>query len=182
VAQCVAKCTSGISVVMTHSTLTLVRIVAGIKMEKRKRTKLAYIEHTGKYSEIPFQRYFEKLYGWARENHVRPGVYPLGIYQDRPDDIPASELRSEIAIPVYGTAKPDADIKIKDIPAMKVAAISHKGPSTEYTNTYRKLNEWIAEKGYEWSGPAIEVYTRKPKIAGGETILFAKIEAPIRRK
>ena len=156
--------------------------MAGIKVEKRKRTKLAYIEHTGKYSEIPFQKYFEKLYGWARENHVRPGFYPLGIYHDSPDEISASKLKSEIAIPIYGAAKPEADIKIKDIPAMTVAAISHKGPSTEYPNTYRKLREWIAERGYEWSGPSIEVYTRKPEIVGGETILYAKVEAPIRRK
>ncbi len=164
-------------------TLTpLVKVMAGIKVEKRKRTKLAYIEHTGRYNEIPFQKDFEKLYGWAKENHIRPGFYPLGIYHDRPDVVPSANLRSEIAIPIFGSAKPEADIDIKEIPAMKVAAISHKGPSSEFPSTYRKLNEWIAEKGYEWSGPAIEIYTRKPKLVGGETILYAKIEAPIRKK
>ncbi len=160
----------------------LVKLVTGIKMEKRKRTKLAYIEHTGKYDEIPFQKDFEKLYGWAKENHIRPGFYPLGIYLDRPTEVPSTKLRSEIAIPIFGNAKAEADVNIKELPAMKVAAISHNGPSTEFPNTYRKLNEWIAEKGYEWSGPAIEIYTRKPKLVGGETILYAKIEAPIRKK
>ena len=156
--------------------------MAGIRVEKRKRTRLAYIEHTGKYDEIPFQKYFEKLYGWAKENHIRPGFYPLGIYNHNPDVTPPEKLTSEIAIPIYGRGKPEAGLKLKELPAMKVATISHKGPSSEYHNTYQKLNKWIEEKGYEWSGPSIEVYTRRPKVIGSETILYAKIEAPIRKK
>lgn len=153
-----------------------------VKLEKRKPMTLAYIEHTGSYDEIPFEKYMNRLYGWAKQKKVRPGFYPLAIYCDSPEKTPPAKCRSEIAIPVYGAVKSEAEIKVKKMPAMKVAAISHKGPAKDYPNTYKRLEEWMAENGYEWAGPAIEVYTKKPEVVAGETILYAKILAPVKKK
>jgi effector-binding domain-containing protein len=41
---------------------------------------------------------------------------------------------------------------------------------------------WIAEKGYEVSGPPMEVYSKKPQVVGGVTILYAKIMIPVKKK
>jgi effector-binding domain-containing protein len=152
-----------------------------VKVEKKDAVKLAYIEHVGAYDKIPFDKYVPRLYGWAKENHVRPGFYPMGIFPNPLSCGPAEKTRSEIGIQVYGEAKPDKGISIRELPAMEVATISHKGPSAEYPKTYENLSDWISQHGYEWSGPAIEIYTRKPKIVGGETILYTKIEAPVRK-
>jgi effector-binding domain-containing protein len=67
-------------------------------------------------------------------------------------------------------------------PAMKVAAISHKGPGSEFKNTYAKLIEWIDKKGYKISGPTIEVYSKKPEVVGGVTVLYAKVMMPVKKK
>lgn len=142
---------------------------------------LAYIEHVGAYDKIPFEDYIERLYGWAKENHVRPGFYPMGVFLDPPEIKPQEKLRSEIGIQIYNEAKPGKGILVRELSEMEVATISHKGPSAEYPKTYKDLNDWILEHGYEWAGPAIEIYTRKPKIVRGETILFTKIEAPVRK-
>ncbi len=153
-----------------------------IKVESKKRFKLAYIEHTGDYSKIPYQDDIQELYGWAKENKVRPGFYPIGIFHDPPDITSPDKLRSEVGIQVYSRGRSQGKIRVREVPAMKVATISHKGPASEYPKTYDTLRRWVQNNGYEWAGPAIEVYTRKPKIVGDETILYTKIEAPIRKK
>ena len=149
-----------------------------VKMEKRKPTKFAYVEHVGPYDKIPFKEYIEKLYGWAKVNHIRPGFYPMGLFLDPPT---STTCRSEIGIQIYNQAKPEDGIMIKELPKASVATISHKGTSEEYPKTYRELNDWISTHGYKWAGPSIEIYTRKPKVVGGATILYAKIEAPVEK-
>jgi len=155
---------------------------AKVKVEQRKPVKLAYIEHAGAYDKIPFQTYIGRLYGWAKKAHVRPGFYPLGIFYDSPDETPAGKCRSEIGIPITGEATPEGDVRIREMPAMAVAALSFKGPSSEYRSAYRQLSAWVSENGYEWAGPSIEAYTKKPERVRGKTVMYAKIMAPVRRK
>ena len=140
--------------------------------------RFAYVEHVGPYNKIPFKEYIEKLYGWAKEKHIRPGFYPMGLFLDPPT---STTCRSEIGIQIYNQAKPEDGIMIKELPKQNVATISHKGPSEEYPKTYQELNDWISTHGYQWAGPSIEIYTRKPKLVDGETFLYAKIEAPVEK-
>jgi AraC family transcriptional regulator len=156
--------------------------MAGIKIKTLKPQKLAYIEHTGTYSEIPYDKYYDMLYSWAKEKKVRPGMKALGIFFDNPDKTPPEQCKSEICIPIFGDAESNEEIKIKDLPSMEVAQIKHKGSSEEYKNTYKTLNDWIENNGYERAGPSMEVYTKKPKMSGDKVILYANIQAPIKKK
>ncbi len=156
--------------------------MAGIKIKTLKPQKLAYVEHTGDYKSIPYDDYFTKLYDWAKEKKVRPGFKPLGIFHDDPQKTPPEQCKSEICIPIVGEAESDENIKIKELPSMEVAVTKHKGSSEEYQNTYRQLNEWITKNGYEWAGPAMEVYTKKPKTVGDQTIIYATVQAPVKKK
>jgi AraC family transcriptional regulator len=156
--------------------------MAEIKIKKTKACRLAYVEHVGEYGSIPYNRYFAQLYGWAKEKKIRPGFQPMVIFYDDPSQTPPEKCRSEIGIPITGDAKPEGNIKIKDLPPMEVAVIQHKAPAKEYPETYRKLSEWMAKNGYEWAGPSIEVYTKKPKVEGDEVILYANVQVPIKKK
>jgi effector-binding domain-containing protein len=156
-------------------------MMVGVKLESRKPMTIAYIEHVGSYSGIPFGKYMERLYGWAKEKKVMPGFHPLGLFHSDPKTTPPEECRTEIAIPIYGNVKASGDIKIKKLPAMKVATYSHKGPASEYSNSYDKLHSWIRERGYKVSGPAMEVYSKKPEMVKGEMILYAKILIPVKK-
>jgi AraC family transcriptional regulator len=156
--------------------------MAGPKLEDRKASSIAYIQHEGPYDKIPWQEYIEKLYGWAKEQKVMPGFYPMGIYHDDPSVVPPEKCRSEIAITFKGEARESAGVKIRHMPAMKVASVSHKGPGSEFQKTYRILGEWIEKKGLEVSGPSMEVYSKRPEVVGGETILYAKVMMPVKNK
>jgi len=153
-----------------------------VELKKRPKCTIAYIEHVGAYGSVPYEKYFGQLYGWVKENKVRPGFMPLGIFYDCPETTPPEKCRSEIAVPITGAARPGKGVKIKELPAMTVAVIKHKAPASEYQNSYRKLYEWIAANGYECSGPPMELYTKKPQVVGGETILYAHIMTPVKKK
>jgi effector-binding domain-containing protein len=156
--------------------------MSGPKLESRKTANFAYIEHRGPYDQVPWEDYIKRLYGWAKGQKVMPGFYPMAIYHDDLSKTPPEMLRSDIGITFKGRAKEEANVKIRKMPAMKVATISHKGPGTEFKNTYAKLTEWIDKKGYRMSGPPIEIYSKKPEVVNGVTILTAKIMMPIAKK
>ncbi|HEY4699811.1 MAG TPA: GyrI-like domain-containing protein [Nitrososphaerales archaeon] len=153
-----------------------------IEVKERKQCNLAYIEHFGPYDAIPFEKYFPQLYGYAKEEKVRPGFTPLGIYFSNPLNTFPTNCRSEIAITIIGKAKPRGKIRIKDLPAMTVAVIKHKDTADKFDETYKELTNWISENEYEQIGPMIEIYTKKPKTVGKETIIYAHIQAPVKKK
>jgi len=152
------------------------------KLETRKAANLAYIEYKGPYGKLPWDDYVKRLYGWAKEQKVMPGFYPMAIYHDDQGKTSPEESRSDIGIIFKDRAKEQAGVKTRKMPAMKVAAISHKGPGSEFKNTYAKLTEWIDKKGYKISGPPIEVYSKKPEIVSGVTVLYAKVMVPVKKK
>jgi len=152
------------------------------KLESRKAMSIAYIEHKGAYGEVPWEEYMHRLYGWAKEQKVMPGFFPMSICYDNPAEVAPSQCRSDIAISFKGKAKGTQGIKTRDLPAMKVVSYSHKGPANEYANSYAKMGAWIEEKGYKPSGAPIEVYSKKPEVVKGVTILYAKIMIPVKKK
>ena len=156
--------------------------MAGIKLENRKATSIAYINHVGPFDKIPWPENIERLYSWAKSQHVMPGFYPMGIYLDDPKNTPVEKCRTEVAITFKGEAKEESGIRIRQQPEMKVATYSHKGPSSEFAKTYDDLAKWIDSKGLRPTGPPIEVYSKRPEIVDGETILYAKIMMPVEKK
>lgn len=156
--------------------------MAGPKIEARKASDLAYIEHEGPYDKVPWDEYMHRLYGWAKEQKVMPGFYPMGIYLSDPKTTPPEKMRCDIAITFKGKAKEAGGIKLRKQPAMKVASVSHKGPGSEYTKTYSKLMEFVEVKGYRVSGPPMEIYSKKPEVVNGVTVLYAKVMMPVEKK
>jgi DNA gyrase inhibitor len=152
------------------------------RLETRKATNVAYIEHKGPYDRVPWEDYIERLYGWAKEQKVMPGFYPMAIYHDDPEKTSPEECRSDIAITFKGRAKEQTGVKVRRMSAVKVVTISHKGPGTEFRSTYAKLGEWIEKNGYRISGPPIEVYSKKPEVVGGVTVLYGKVMMPVTKK
>ena len=161
---------------------SLIDMSSNPKLEKRKASSIAFIEHRGPYDKVPWEEYIERLYNWAKEQKVMPGFYPMGIYHDNPEEVPAEQCGSNIAITFKGGAAELKGIKIGKLPDMTVASLSHKGPGSEFKNTYSKLSKWIKEKGYVVSGSPIEVYSKKPEVVNGVTILYAKVMIPVKKR
>jgi DNA gyrase inhibitor GyrI len=153
-----------------------------IKIQTFKSIKLAYIEHIGRYDEVPYDKYVPRLYAWAKENRVRPGFKNINVFHDDPEKINPSECKCWIGIPIKGNAISDDEVKIEEIPEMEVATMKFKGPNTEYKDAYRVIGEWMDEHGYDWNLPSYEVCSKKPKMVNGQMILSTTIHVPIMKK
>ena len=71
---------------------------------------------------------------------------------------------------------------VESLPDMEVAILKHAAPSEEYNNSYAALAKWIEENGYEITAPPMEVYTKKPKMKDGKTIIYSDILFPVKKK
>jgi len=150
-------------------------------VKKSKGMKIAYVKHVGAYNKIPYDKYYEKLFAWIKEKHLRPAGPPFGIFYDNPEEVPAKKCRSEVGVPIKGNAKSGKEIKVKKVPSANVARIVHRGPMKDYGKTYKKLNQWIVENDYRWVGPSMEIYLSKPKMVGGELSVFTVIQVPVKK-
>jgi len=155
--------------------------MAAAKLEKRKAATLAYIEYVGGYGTIPFDKYIPRLYEWVKTKKIMPGFYPICVFHSDPKATPPEKCRTDIAITVKGNPKPEGDIKVRKLPAMTVATLSHKGPGSEYQNSYHVLEQFVEKKGYTMAGPPMEIYAKKPEMVDGQLIIYAKIMFPVRK-
>jgi len=153
-----------------------------IKIQKFKSVKLAYIEHIGDYSKVPYDKYIPRLFEWAKENKVRPGFKNINVFHGDPQEIDPSDCKCWVGIPIKGEVTSDEEVKIEDIQEMDVATMKFKGPASEYRTAYKKLKEWMDKQGYDWNGPSFEVCSKKPKEVNGELILYTTIHVPVKKK
>ncbi len=149
------------------------------KFEEHKESMIAFIEHQGPYDDIPWGELMGELYGWAKEQKVMPGPYPMGIYLDDPQKVPRERCRSEIAITFRGEGMASRGVKTRTMPAMKVATLSFKGPGSELGRAHQVLADFILSHGHRALGPMIEVYSKNPEIIDGVIILYSKIMTPV---
>lgn len=157
--------------------------MATAKLEKRKPVTIAYIEYVGPYRSIPFDKSIPRLYEWVKmQTKVMPGFYPICIFHSDPKTTPPKDCRTDIAITVKGEVAPSGDIKVRELPEMTVATLSHKGPSSEYQNSYDALVKFVEKKGYMMFGPPMEIYSKKPEMIDGQMIIYAKIMFPVKKK
>lgn len=153
-----------------------------IKVKKRKGGALAYIEHKGAYGSIPFDDYYKELYDWAKAKKARPGFKPFVVYITDPNNTPESEWVTQVAIPVGITAEPAGKVQVRELPDMEIAILKHAATAEEYGNSYAEIGKWIEENGYDVTHPPMEVYTKKPKVKDGKTIIFSDIQFPVKKK
>lgn len=155
--------------------------MAKIKIKKRKASKIAFIEHTGDYSSIPFDESISKLYSFAKKSKVRPGFKPFALYPDDPNAGPWEKTRTRVAITINKLVDKTDEVETIELPEMEVASMKFSGCAEEYQQAYNELWTWIKENGYQLNGPPIEIWGKKPKEKNGKMIISSEIQAPIQK-
>ena len=153
-----------------------------IKIKKMKASTYAYLEYKGPYGGIPFDEFYKRLYDWAKENKARPGFKPFAMYPDDPNKTPEAETRTYVCIPIGKDPGVEGDVKVCTLQEGEMAVLKHNAPAEEYANSYAELGKWIEENGYEVTAPPMEVYTGKPKVKGGKTIIKSIIQFTVKKK
>ncbi len=125
-----------------------------VRTKTTEKMTLIYLKHTGPYDQMG--EIFARLAEYATKKELTGDV--VGIYYDDPAQVPAEELRSEIALVAPEGTVPDSGYSMQVVPAQKVVYTILRGPYDEIAREYPYMMQWIEENGYEASGPLMEIY------------------------
>ncbi|WP_426958545.1 AraC family transcriptional regulator [Muricoccus radiodurans] len=119
--------------------------------------RLAVMPHHGAYTEIGST--FDRLLAWAAA-HGLSGNRFIGRYFDDPETVPAAQLRSEAGMEVGPEVQGDGEVRIVELPALRVAALRFQGPYAELEGAYDALfRDWLPASGEEPADlPCMEDY------------------------
>jgi effector-binding domain-containing protein len=137
------------------------------------------IQHTGAYDEIG--AVYHKLHQWAAKHAVRAAGSGFTIFLISPNEFDPASALFEVCIPVEGTVQGDAEVKVKKLSAMSVAASQVKGPYNQIPAHYTEMLAWLDAQGWEVVGPPREVYVKRPQADGsGDPSQFVtEIQFPV---
>ena len=154
-------------------------VVMEVKLKKTEPKQVATITHVGIYAEV--SKLYQEIINWLRQKRLKIIGPPFGWFYDNPQEVPAHKLRSEVGIPFEGEAKPEGNIKIKEIPAQEVLYTIHKGPYKEVGSAYAALFKHANEKGYIPRGCPMEIYLNDPaKVKESE--LLTEVQLSIKKR
>ncbi len=127
-----------------------------VKLDKAPRIRVAYVQIEGPYEQ--WGKRLMELVSLLDSRKVQINGAPFGRYYDSPLDTPVEKLRSEACIPIKGRVAASTGVKVKQLEAAMMATTVHEGPPERYTDTYGALFGWIIANGYEFYGPAMEIF------------------------
>jgi len=150
-----------------------------VNLKKTEPMRVAVINHVGPYSQVG--KLYEEIAKWLGQKQLEIAGPPFGWFYDNPEEVQAHKLRSEVGFPFKGEAKPESNIKIKEVPAQEVLYAIHKGPYREVGPSYAALFQYAREKGYIPLGCPMEIYLNDPaKVPENE--LLTEIQLPVKKK
>ncbi len=92
----------------------------------------------------------------------RRGIQPMGPPYSEYFDVGVSEIDMECGVPVPPGSVGEGNIEARVVPGGLVLRAVHKGPYDRLVDTYTKIDAWMREHGYVYSGCAREVYHSDP--------------------
>ena len=140
-------------------------MVFRVSVREEPAYHVAYIRHTGSYSQIGDA--LQRLGRWAGPRRLfrHPDTRFLAIYHDNPDVTPIERLRSDACITVPEGTKVKRDIGLMTLPGGLYAAAYVEIDPTQYGEAWDRLfSDWLPESGYQPDDrPCYELYLNDPR-------------------
>jgi effector-binding domain-containing protein len=154
-----------------------------VRVVNTRPMTVAYIIQKGPPDYIPDT--FTRLYRWIDEQGYRPCGPAIAVFHTIPgqvsDDQLLWELRSALSGNIAEYGPDEHSLGVKQVGAVQVAAIRHRGPYETTEETFNILMDWLSKSDYEISGPFEELYYDEPDEKKTEGPL-TEIRFQIRRK
>jgi effector-binding domain-containing protein len=116
---------------------------------KRFRTSLEKIE-------TDIGNAFQSIFSCLGESGQYPSGPPFALYYGMEFD--EKDIEMEICVPVGRIMGGKDDVDGREVAGGLMASTLHMGPYHQVAEAYQVLDLWIKENGYEYAGPAREIY------------------------
>ena len=121
---------------------------------------------------------FGALFGYLGELGEYPSGPPFALYYGDMEGFNPDDFEMELCAPVNRQLEGRDDIVARDVRGGLAAVTIHKGPYSGVEPAYNDLDAWIKENGYQYAGPAREVYLNDPDSVA-ESELLTEISIPV---
>lgn len=102
------------------------------------------------------------LFGEIMEHFTRNGLAPAGMPFTIYHEMDAERLEMECGMPVASPVEGTERVRPGELPAGKVATVTHMGPYEQLGQTWSALMKWIEDEGLQPAGAPWEVYVTDP--------------------
>jgi effector-binding domain-containing protein len=114
---------------------------------------------------------FGALFGYLGELGEYPSGAPFGLYFGDMEGFDPNDFEMELCVPVNRLLESKGDIVAREVPGGLAAVTVHKGPYDAVEQAYSDLDTWIKENGYQYAGPAREVWLNDPSTVAESELL-----------
>jgi effector-binding domain-containing protein len=141
---------------------------------------IAYMKCRGSWRQLPGA--LGSLERLLTDNSLKAVGPPSGVYYNTSAEVNIEDLEWEVFYPVYTRRvwriTGGWEFGVRRLPGTRVAFLHHQGPYRAAGSTYRRLEGWIIENGWEIGGPSEEVYLTDFTVP--ESKMLVEIRIPIR--
>jgi DNA gyrase inhibitor GyrI len=152
-----------------------------IRVKRAPGYRVASMMRVGPYRMDILRAEFNQLVNWARKRKIRTGKWILYFLDEPGGRRPANKLRSEACLEIKGKAKTEGRIKVKKLPAQRVACVTFDPDEVSPRLVYSGIYGWLRYAGYKDVGPSRELYEGNPWTnarAGAK----AEVQVPVKRR
>lgn len=138
-----------------------------LEIRARPAQRIAYVRHTGAYSDAGACWAALMKWGWSRMLFGRPETF--GLCFDDPDITEGHQLRYEACMAIGRRGRPKGRVNMREQPGGTYAVAVHQGSFQEIGRTYARLCARIVQgeiDGRRWAladPPSLEVYLADPR-------------------
>lgn len=116
----------------------------------------------GSYDRNMLRSEFSQLVKWADKRRLRTGKWMLYFLDEPGGRRPMNKLRSEACLQIKGRAKSEGKIKVKELPAQKVASVTFNPDKVSPRLVYSGIYGWLKYAGFKDTVQGREVYIGNP--------------------
>lgn len=135
----------------------------------------------GSYDRNMLRSEFSQLVKWAKKRKLRTGKWMLYFIDEPGGRRPRNKLRSEACLQIKGRAKSEGKVKVKELPAQKVASVTFNPDKISPHLVYSGIYGWLKYAGFKDTVLGREVYIGNPW-RNPRAWASTEVQVPVKRR
>lgn len=152
-----------------------------IRVKRAPAYKVASMLRVGSYESNMLRSEFSQLVKWASKRRLLTGKWMLFFIDEPGGRRPMNKLRSEACLQIKGAATSEGKIKVKTLPAQKVASVTFNPDKVSPRLVYSGIYGWLRYAGFKDTVQGREVYNGNPW-RNPRAWANAEVQVPVKRK
>lgn len=131
-----------------------------VVVKQVEATPVVAVEQRGSVWEVA--RAFHLLFQEAERHSIQPAGPPIVVYFPEGHPPNLEDMKYWVCVPTAGPVEVSPPLMYEELPSAQMATFVHRGPYETMGDSYKALEVWVKENGYQVVGPPREIYLVAP--------------------